>query len=479
MRNACAFAPPKPSYKVENGKIVYAEERFGHDPKFQAAADMGHVEFLEIASGDQVPVVWLKHDDARAWRDPNRSQTTGGTKTPREPSLLPYSDTISEASEPTLAYCQLGACIFQQLPGTSRDLSAQQLPFDSSISKGLAEPEYGGFPMRDIQNWGHHLACLSPPQAPSTALPWQCGASCDGWDLDCAQCSAAGREHHATPSSGREMPFLVIHFHANSTDIGEMMSRYQELSQNMCVDVLGVEYSGYGAASGQPSPDMVMQAADAAYEYAVISGVPPSRILLYGHSIGSGPAAGLAKQWPVAGAILHSPFLSGIQILDPSPECCFKPSCIFSCCDFFHNDHAMRSVRCPVFIMHGQDDVFVPIYHAMRLKDRLPENCAVPAYFRQGAGHNNLVEVDPETYYAYLRAFVNSIEEDQAAALGKAIGEEMATSGGQLLGSQPAQMEIVSSPSEGQPMAPRPAQVVMVSLRSGGIAREDRHTQIV
>jgi len=237
------------------------------------------------------------------------------------------------------------------------------------------------------------------------------------------------------------------------------MSKYYELSRNICVDVLGVEFSGYGAASGRPSPDIVMQAADAAYEYAVTSGVPPSRILLYGQSIGSGPALGLAKRWPVAGAILHSPFLSGIQILDRSPECCCKPSCIFACCDFFHNDHAVRSVRCPVFIMHGQQDVFVPFYHAVRLKDRLPENCAWPSYFPEDASHNDLIEVDPEAYYAKLRAFVKSIKQGQAATMGKEIGLEMATFKGKLL-------------------AQRPAQVAMVSVQSVGIiTRDHSHMQ--
>jgi len=236
----------------------------------------------------------------------------------------------------------------------------------------------------------------------------------------------------------------MIHFHGNATDIGLMMSLYRELSREMCVDVLGVEYSGYGAASGRPSPKTVMQAADAAYKYAIESGVPPSRILVYGQSIGSGPASGLAKRRPVAGVVLHSPFLSGIQVLDNSPECCCKPSCIFACCDFFHNEHALRSVGCPVFIMHGQDDVVVPLYHAVRLRDRLPEKCAWPGYFPEGACHNDLIDVDPGEYYARLRAFVKSIKEGQVVALGKEI-REMATSERKLPVQRPAQVAMKSA----------------------------------
>jgi len=237
-----------------------------------------------------------------------------------------------------------------------------------------------------------------------------------------------------------------------------------------------------------------MRVADAAYKYAIKSGVLPSRILLYGQSIGSGLALGVAKREPVAGVMLHSPFLSGIQVLDSSPECCCKPSCVFACCDFYHNDHAVRSVRCPVFIMHGQDDDFIPLWHGVRLRACLPENCAWPAYFPEEACHNDLVEVDPETYYAKLRAFVKSIKEGQAVTLGRETEGEMATSEGELPVQRPAQVAMVSLPSGGDPWCrrhkktgsvagrgkhiPTPSsQVAMASAQSDGIERFRCHTQ--
>merc|ERR1719219_1379368 len=52
----------------------------------------------------------------------------------------------------------------------------------------------------------------------------------------------------------RPKPFVLIHCHGNATDVGLMMSAYWELSKQLGVDVVGVEYSGYGQASGSPSP---------------------------------------------------------------------------------------------------------------------------------------------------------------------------------------------------------------------------------
>jgi len=380
LLNFFAFSPPPPSYKVRDNKVVYVGEEHYHQD-FQAAADIGRVEFLRLADGDRVPVVWFKHQDTRACRDPD---------------------------------------------GYDWPLDSMQSVFAQHVA-------------------GQRSAVRGKKDSMWTQ-------SC----FDVMQCGAIHRHHRRkigslpskTPESsslGHETSFLVIHFHSNATDMGQMMSLYHELSQNICVDVLGVEYSGYGAASGQASPDTVMQVADAVYKYAVKSGVPPSRILLYGHSIGSAPALALAKGQPVAGVLLHAPFLSGMQVLDRSPESCCKPSCIYGCCDFFHNEHAVRSVRCPVFIMHGRDDVVVPFYHGVRLRECLPENCAWPGYFPEGACHNDLIEVDPDAYHAKLRAFVKSILK------GNAVDGEMAT----------------SEDSEDHPSALLPPQVVMVSVSSG------------
>jgi len=416
------------------------------------------------------------------------------------------------ASEPVVsaAYCKPGPCIVDRssqrssklMPTIWASAAAQRLRLGISVREELEEPggdqdaEHEGFPIREKTQESNEVQS----SAPSSPLPQQMGKSCDDWDLDFVECAppqkkvwrrsavrrsqatkwgrassygkrrasrlrrkSGPRKPHTTSaklSLGRERPFLLIFFHGNATDIGLMMSLYHDISLNLCVDVLGVEYSGYGAASGQPCPDVTMQVADAAYNYAKKTGVPPSRILLYGQSIGSGPASGIAKRQPVAGVILHSPFLSGIQVLDRSPERCCKPSCMFSCCDFFHNDYAVRSVRCPVFIMHGQDDAFIPLWHGVRLRAHLPKEAAWPAYFPEEACHNDLVDVDPETYYCKLRAFVKSIKEGQAGSAAltekREIRGEMATSEG------------------GEHAAVRPAQVAMVSVKSGGVNKWSR-----
>lgn len=135
----------------------------------------------------------------------------------------------------------------------------------------------------------------------------------------------------------------------------------------------------------------------------------PDRIVAYGQSVGSGPVAWLASQRELGGVVFHSPLLSGIKVIDPSPTSCCKPSSVWCCFDFFPNDERVRALRCPVLIMHGQQDEIIPFYHGYRLYRACPKAARWPAYFPQRAGHNNLVETDARTYFGELSAFLNSV----------------------------------------------------------------------
>jgi hypothetical protein len=73
--------------------------------------------------------------------------------------------------------------------------------------------------------------------------------------------------------------------------------------------------------SGEPSEGMCYRNIEAAYKYLREErNIPPSQIVLYGRSLGSGPSCHLARKTAldgesVAGVILHSPFLSIYRIV--------------------------------------------------------------------------------------------------------------------------------------------------------------------
>jgi hypothetical protein len=166
--------------------------------------------------------------------------------------------------------------------------------------------------------------------------------------------SSASSSGAVPPSEAHKRNTLVmLHAHGNATDIGMMMGPYLEFTKQLGIEVVGVEYSGYGMSTGQPSVANIQADLEAAYDYVVASGVPPERIVAYGQSVGGGPVMALCATRQLAGVILHSPFLSGIKVIDPDPDKCCRPSCMCRCFDFFHNDKRMKQITCPAFVIHG------------------------------------------------------------------------------------------------------------------------------
>lgn len=231
-------------------------------------------------------------------------------------------------------------------------------------------------------------------------------------------------------AAGAQERLIILHCHGNATDIGLMMGPYYELTRQLRCEVVGVEYSGYGASTGAPSSANTIADTEAAYNYLVGQGVPPERIVAYGQSVGSGPALSLAAKKPVGGVVLHSPLLSGIKVIDPQPDKCCRPSCVYKCFDFFFNDSEMKKVSCPAFVMHGQQDEIIPLYHGVRLAEAAPKACKWPGYFPRNAGHNDIVENNAAAYFNEVRNFLEHVE-------------KRASGGGQTIG-KPAQMEMDS-----------------------------------
>uniref|UniRef100_A0A7S2DQW2 Serine aminopeptidase S33 domain-containing protein n=1 Tax=Alexandrium andersonii TaxID=327968 RepID=A0A7S2DQW2_9DINO len=216
---------------------------------------------------------------------------------------------------------------------------------------------------------------------------------------------------NSSASSGRKSRFVLLHCHGNATDIGMMMGPFHRLSKHLGIDIVGVEYTGYGVSSGTPSVRNSLQDAEAAHAYLVAAGVPSERIIVYGQSVGCGPAMRLASQHQLGGVILHSPMLSGIKVIDPQPDASCKPSCVWHCFDFYPNYRHAKDINCPVFVMHGQKDTIIPFYHGYRLTEAVPEPLRWPGYFPPAAGHNDIIELDTGAYFEKMREFIRCIKQ--------------------------------------------------------------------
>ncbi len=89
---------------------------------------------------------------------------------------------------------------------------------------------------------------------------------------------------------------LLIYCHANSEDLGSIYPCAQWLCQMLGVHVLVPEYPGYGLCTGNPCEDTVNRAVLAACKFAQEAlRWDLNHIIIYGRSIGTGPALNAAR----------------------------------------------------------------------------------------------------------------------------------------------------------------------------------------
>lgn len=192
----------------------------------------------------------------------------------------------------------------------------------------------------------------------------------------------------------------VLYSHGNAADLGQMYHIFAELSLHLNVNLMGYDYSGYGQSSGKPSEQDTYADIEAAYKCLEETyGAKEEDIILYGQSVGSGPALELAARLPrLRALILHSPILSGLRVMYP-----VKRTFWF---DIYKNIDKIPLVQCPVLVIHGTKDEIVDFSHGKQLWELCREKYE-PLWLK-GGNHCNL-ELYPE-YLRHLKKFISAIE---------------------------------------------------------------------
>jgi fermentation-respiration switch protein FrsA (DUF1100 family) len=101
-----------------------------------------------------------------------------------------------------------------------------------------------------------------------------------------------------------------------------------------------------------------------------------SQIILFGRSIGTGPATLVASLRKPCALILMSPFRS---VRDVVADFMGQRTSL-AVADCFNNEERMHSVTCPLFVVHGQRDQLINFKHSAALvsKARGPSTLVLP-----------------------------------------------------------------------------------------------------
>ena len=159
--------------------------------------------------------------------------------------------------------------------------------------------------------------------------------------------------------------FWVLHLHGNADSaFSALQFRHCQALQALGLNVLAFDYRGFGLSAGVASEAHIDADADAAYQELIRRAVPPGRIILWGHSLGSGPAVLLATKYPVAALVLFGAFTS---IPDAAAERYPYLPVRWVVSVHFDNLSLMPHIHVPVVIAHGVTDTLIPFHHAERL----------------------------------------------------------------------------------------------------------------
>jgi fermentation-respiration switch protein FrsA (DUF1100 family) len=160
---------------------------------------------------------------------------------------------------------------------------------------------------------------------------------------------------------------VVLYFHGNA----EAAAQNLPLAESLRARGLGVflaEYRGYGGLAGSPSEKGLYADGVAALAELDRLGVPPSRVVLVGRSLGSGVAVELTTRHRVAGVVLVSAYTSivdmGRTIAGPLAPLVIR--------DRFDSLSKVARVASPVVLLHGTRDDVVPVAMGRRLAAARP-----------------------------------------------------------------------------------------------------------
>jgi len=200
---------------------------------------------------------------------------------------------------------------------------------------------------------------------------------------------------------------LVCHGNAGNLSEFDRPLHYAGLRQ-LGLNLLAFDYRGYGESGGAPSEAGLYRDADAAYRFLTNErGVPASRIVIFGHSLGSAVAVDLASRVPSVGLILEGAFTSATdrgQELYPYIPVRWIAASRFSSVD------KISRITVPKLFLHAERDEVIPLAHGRRLYQ-----AAQPpkTFVELRGGHGDAFDVDSARYFGSIASFLLTLQPSQ------------------------------------------------------------------
>mgnify|MGYP002338701595 CR=1 FL=1 len=220
------------------------------------------------------------------------------------------------------------------------------------------------------------------------------GETLHGWWIP-----AAGVSRETSPDT--TAAHTLLFFHGNAGNISGRLESVQQFHQ-LGLNVLIVDYRGYGQSTGSPSEQGLYRDAAACWEYLTEDrGIAPADIVVFGRSMGGGPATWLAVRERAGALILESVFTNVPDV--GAHHYSFLPVRALAT-NQFDNEARVPEIETPTLHIHSRGDRVVPF----ELGRRVYEAAAEPKQFLEiEGGHNDGFLVSADAYLRTIDQFLS------------------------------------------------------------------------
>lgn len=186
--------------------------------------------------------------------------------------------------------------------------------------------------------------------------------------------------------------FILVYCHGNAMTINrDFCNIMSALSNFLGVEICLIEYPGYGESKemGTPTADSCVETLDRMIDYLVRVKYEYRKIILFGHSIGTGVVMNYAYQnrnIKFGGIILMAPYKSIIKVVMDTPI-----SSSLTSFDFYRTEDAIAKIGTKICIIHGTLDDVISHRHSKDLFDKIKKKNSAELHILKNTDHTNIL----------------------------------------------------------------------------------------
>ncbi|ETM01024.1 hypothetical protein L917_02332 [Phytophthora nicotianae] len=207
---------------------------------------------------------------------------------------------------------------------------------------------------------------------------------------------------------------LILTIGLLAVDIGYRLPNAVQLFQKVGVNVLLVDYRGFGHSEGTPSEEGIKLDAEAVLDAMhARTDIDSSKLVAFGRSLGGAVSVYLAEKEPsrVAAVVLENTFLSISAMVDAlMPFLSYVKPLVLRM--DWNNERAIQKIKQPILFIAGMQDELVPHSHMEKLRSLAASSQRVVWFPVPGGTHNDSWLRGGDKYYSELRQFLDALGGD-------------------------------------------------------------------